>query len=140
MEKQFVDLIIEHGTVLTMDSDNRIISDGAVAVQGNRIIAIGSSADIGEKYTAQQVLDATHRVIMPGLVDTYGHAGHGLVKGIHHPELGWPTGQLYFHATTEEWWYAEGLLSAVERLRFGVTTGLNSRRSHTCPDGQHHLF
>ena len=124
MDKQIVDLIIEHGTVLTMDPENRIISDGAVAVQGNHIAAIGSSADIGEKYTARQVLDATHKVIMPGLVDTYGHAGHGLVKGIHHPELGWPTGQLYFHATTEEWWYAEGLLSAVERLRFGVTTGL----------------
>ena len=53
-----------------------------------------------------------------------GMPGTALIKGIHHPELGWPTGHLYFHATTEEWWYAEGLLSAVERLRFGVTTGL----------------
>ena len=61
---------------------------------------------------------------MPGLVDTYGHAGHGLVKGILHPQLGWPNNQLYFHSTSENWWYAEGLLSAVERLQFGVTCGL----------------
>jgi cytosine/adenosine deaminase-related metal-dependent hydrolase len=62
---------------------------------------------------------------MPGLIDTYGHAGHGLVKGIHHPRLGWPNNQIYFHATTDEWWYAEGALSALERLKFGVTCGFS---------------
>jgi 5-methylthioadenosine/S-adenosylhomocysteine deaminase len=124
LEKQFVDLIIEHGTVLTMDADNRIICDGTVVVQGNCIAEIGKDDEIRDKYHPMQVLDATHKVVMPGLVDTYGHAGHGMVKGIHHPVMGWPSGSLYFHATTEDWWYAEGLLSAVERLRFGVTTGL----------------
>lgn len=124
MEKQRVDLIIENGVVLTMDVDNRILSDGAVVVRGNAIIEVGPSNEIHQKYSASRTLDATNKVVMPGLVDTYGHAGHGLIKGIHHPELGWPTGALYFHATTEQWWYAEGLLSAVERLRFGVTTGL----------------
>jgi cytosine/adenosine deaminase-related metal-dependent hydrolase len=47
-----------------------------------------------------------------------------MIKAIRHPELGWPTNDLYFHAADEGWWAAEGLLSALERLKFGVTCGL----------------
>jgi 5-methylthioadenosine/S-adenosylhomocysteine deaminase len=121
---QQVDLIIKNGIILTMDRENRILSDGAIVVNGNAILEVDETESILHKYSAKRTVDATNKVVMPGLVDTYGHAGHGLIKGIHHPDLGWPTGSLYFHATTENWWYAEGMLSAVERLRFGVTTGL----------------
>jgi 5-methylthioadenosine/S-adenosylhomocysteine deaminase len=124
MEKTQASLIIQNGTIVTMDKENRILTDGAVAVRGNTIIEVGDSDTIRGKYSADEVLDATDKVVMPGLVDTYGHAGHGLIKGIYHPEHGWPTGTFYFNATTEDWWHAEGLLSAVERIRFGVTTGL----------------
>ncbi|MGQ9583846.1 MAG: amidohydrolase family protein [Anaerolineae bacterium] len=120
-----IDLIIEGGWVLTMDGQDRLIRDGAVAVKGNSIVAVDTRVAITKSYAADRVLDARQKVVMPGLVDTYGHAGHGLVKGIHHPDLGWPTNPLYFHATDEGWWYAEGLLSALERLRFGVTCGFS---------------
>jgi cytosine/adenosine deaminase-related metal-dependent hydrolase len=46
-----------------------------------------------------------------------------MIKAIYRPDIGWPTNQLYFHATDERWWHVEGLLSALERLKFGVTTG-----------------
>lgn len=120
-----VDLIIEKGTVLTMDHQNRVIEDGAVAVQGNAIIAVGTTDQVRAEYTAHTILNATHQAVMPGLVDTYGHAGHGLVKGIHHPRLPWLNNEIYFHATTDRWWYAEGMLSALERLKFGVTCGFS---------------
>jgi 5-methylthioadenosine/S-adenosylhomocysteine deaminase len=124
MKKRQASLIIQNGTVVTMDKENRILRNGAVVVRGNTIVEVGDSDVIRGRYSADQLLDASDRVIMPGLVDTYGHAGHGLIKGIYHPERGWPTGTFYFHATTEDWWHAEGLLSAVERICFGVTTGL----------------
>lgn len=120
-----VALLIKHGYVVTMDPHNRCIDDGAVAVQDGAIVDVGPTEHINAHYQAQTTLDARHKVVMPGLIDTYGHAGHGLIKAIHHPQLGWPTNQLYFHATTERWWYAEGLLSALERLRFGVTCGFS---------------
>jgi cytosine/adenosine deaminase-related metal-dependent hydrolase len=106
-----------------MDPQNRVIEDGAVAIKGNAIAAVGTSDAIRQAYTAERTLDAQHKVVMPGLIDTYGHAGHGLIKGIYSPELGWPSGKLYFHATDEHWWHAEGMLSALERLKFGVTCG-----------------
>lgn len=120
-----VDLIVEAGWVLTMDEEDRVISDGAVAVRGKRIVAVGPREAILRTYQARVQLGGRDQVLMPGLVDTYGHAGHGLIKGIYHAERGWPTHPLYFHATDEAWWYAEGLLSAVERLRFGVTCGVS---------------
>lgn len=120
-----VDLIVEAGWVLTMDGEDRLIPDGAVAVKGKYIVAVGPREAVFRGYQARAQLGARHQIAMPGLVDTYGHAGHGLIKGIYHPERGWPTNPLYFHATDEEWWYAEGLLSAVERLRFGVTCGFS---------------
>ncbi|MBM4456360.1 MAG: amidohydrolase family protein [Chloroflexi bacterium] len=118
-----VDLVIEGGAVVTMDPANRLIPAGAVAVSDGRIVAVDRAETIRQHYTAARVLDAHDKAIMPGLVDTYGHGGHGLIKGILHPRLGWPTNVLYFHATTERWWYTEGLLAALERLRFGVTCG-----------------
>jgi 5-methylthioadenosine/S-adenosylhomocysteine deaminase len=119
-----VDLIIDGGTILTMDDADRVIEHGAVAVLGDSILAVGPRADIHASYVSETVLDARRKAVMPGLVDTYGHAGHGLVKGIYHPSRPWPSGKLYWHATDEAWWYAEGLLSNLERLRFGVTCGL----------------
>ena len=118
-------MIIDGGSVLTMDPHNRLIEGGAVAVRGNSIAAVDRSEVIRQKFVANMVLDAKGKVVMPGLVDTYGHAGHGMIKAIYRPDLGWPTGGLYFHATTDRWWFADGVLSAVERLRFGVTTGFS---------------
>ena len=124
MKQQNVDLIIANGTVLTMDDQHRILKSHSLAIDGATIREIDTSEQILKRYTARETLDASGMVVMPGLIDTYGHAGHGMIKGIYDPDLGWPTNEMYFHASDEQWWYAEGLLSGLERLKFGVTTGL----------------
>ena len=120
-----VDLVISGGTVMTMNAEHELIDDGAVAVMGDRIVAVGRREEVERSHEAVRTLDATDRVIMPGLVDCYAHAGHGMIKGIFRPELGWPANQIYWHASTPDWWYAEAMLSAVERIRFGTTTGVS---------------
>jgi cytosine/adenosine deaminase-related metal-dependent hydrolase len=119
-----VDLLVRGGYLLPMDDADRIIPDGAVAIRGNRIVAVGDGRELAARFEADQVIAVPRHAILPGLVDTYSHAGHGLIKAIHHPALGWPTNRLYFHGTTPAWWEAEGQLSAVERVRFGTTTAL----------------
>lgn len=119
-----VDVLIDQGIVLCMDSAHRIIDEGTVAVSGEKIVAVGPYKELHGCFSAKLTIDATGKLVMPGLIDTYGHGGHGFVKGLFHPDVGWPTNELYFHHTTEDWWYAEGLLSALERLQFGVTCGL----------------
>ena len=121
--KEKVDLLILHGTLLTMNDSGTIIEGGGVAIKGDTIIDVDKSSKLIKKYSTNETINAKRKAIMPGLVDTYGHAGHGLIGGFHNPLHGWPAGRLYWQATTEEWWYAEAQLAATERLRFGTTTG-----------------
>ena len=47
-----IDLLLCHATVVTMDTDGTILQDGAVAVHGDTIVAIGSTASLTAQYTA----------------------------------------------------------------------------------------
>lgn len=76
-----VDLLITNGIVITMDSRNRVIKNGAVAVIGDTITAVGSSAEIGVA-TAGETIDAGGGIIMPGLVNTHTHAAMTLFRGL----------------------------------------------------------
>lgn len=120
------DLLLLHGTVITVDRDRRIIEDGAVAISGDRIVEVGTSAELEPKHVGKKIVDCRGKVVIPGLVDAHGHAGHSLIKTIaaDSPSM-WmriitPT---YYHYTTRDFWYADGLVSGLERLRAGVTTG-----------------
>jgi 5-methylthioadenosine/S-adenosylhomocysteine deaminase len=123
--KEKVDILIKGGTLLTMDMDGTMYKYGGIAVNEGKIIEVGKTASLEKKYSSEKVIDAKRKAVMPGLIDTYGHSGHGLIGGFHHPRHGWPAGKLYWHVTTDDWWYAEAQLAALERLRFGVTTGVS---------------
>jgi imidazolonepropionase len=49
------------------------IEDGAVAVAGGSIVALGPTSDLAAKHTAAHTLDAQQRVVMPGFVDPHTH-------------------------------------------------------------------
>jgi imidazolonepropionase len=51
-----------------------VIPDGAVAIDGGRILAVGPSAALQARYRADQELDATGRAVLPGFVDCHTHA------------------------------------------------------------------
>lgn len=50
-----------------------IIEDGAVAVQNGRILAVGPSSDVKNRFTAKKSIDANGRCLMPGFVDPHTH-------------------------------------------------------------------
>ena len=76
------DILIKHGYVVTMDPERRILSDGAVAIAGNRIEAIGPTREIAEKYKAPTTIDATDKMVIPGLIDGHNHPFAYLVGGM----------------------------------------------------------
>ena len=80
--KATVDLIIRGGTVVTMDSARRIIENGAVAVEGGHIIAVGSAAEIDGKYAAREVVNAANKVVIPGLINGHTHVPMTLFRGL----------------------------------------------------------
>ncbi len=60
------------------------IMDGAVAFHQGRIVAVGDSAALESQFEATQDIDATGRLVTPGLVDSHSHLLHG---GTRHQEF-----------------------------------------------------
>jgi len=53
------------------------LADGALAVAGGRIAAVGTTAEILARFCAPEVIDASGRLVSPGLVDPHSHLLHG---------------------------------------------------------------
>jgi len=121
-----VDLIIKNGIIITMNKTREIIQDGAIAIKGNYILDIGDTKDIREKYKAKREIDASKMVILPGLFDAHGHAGHSLLRslGMHNDTWYQACEKIYSQASDLDFWKTDALLTNLERLKFGTTCGV----------------
>lgn len=70
-KKQNADLLIVNATVYTVDDKNSVAE--AIAVRGSRIVAVGSSKDIQNQFTSQNIIDAQGKTVIPGLIDAHAH-------------------------------------------------------------------
>ena len=75
-------MLIVGGTVVTMDKDRRLIEDGAVAIKDGKIALVGKRAAVTKNLRAKQTIDATGKVIIPGLINTHTHVPMSLYRGI----------------------------------------------------------
>lgn len=80
--REAVSTLICGAVIMTMDAQHRIISDGALAVRGDRIAGIGKRRDLESRYAAAEVIDGRRFVITPGFVDAHIHiTGDPLTRG-----------------------------------------------------------
>ena len=75
-------LLIGNGRVLTRDSANPWLNDGAVAIEGDSILEVGARRAMCEKYPDAEWIDARGGVIMPGLINAHTHIYSGLARGL----------------------------------------------------------
>lgn len=73
-DKQQVDHLIINGEIFTGDRAHPYIANGAIAVQGKRIIAVGDTADLLTEYAAGNLIDVGGNIVHPGMIDTHLHA------------------------------------------------------------------
>jgi len=76
------DLLVIGARVVTMDGENRVLDDGAIAVSGGKIVAVGATSEVAPRYAPKTVYRANGRIVMPGLVNTHGHAAMSLLRGL----------------------------------------------------------
>ena len=81
-QPQTVSLIVANGIVVTVDGTRRILNPGSVAIDGNRIVAVDTPAAIASRYRGTDSIDATNKVVMPGLINTHGHAAMVMFRGL----------------------------------------------------------
>ena len=77
-----VDLMIVGGTIVTMDAQRRVIENGAVAIKGDKIVAVGAAAEIKKAYRTTRTINAVGKVLIPGLINTHTHVPMTLFRGI----------------------------------------------------------
>jgi 5-methylthioadenosine/S-adenosylhomocysteine deaminase len=82
VKESMIDLPLTGGTVVTIDTERCIIRDGAVAIAGGRLVAVGPASEFAAAYQARKTLACKGKAILPGLIDAHGHGGHSLIKTI----------------------------------------------------------
>ena len=75
-------LVVTGGTVITMDAGRRVLSPGAVAINGTAIVAVDTPEAIAKRFAAADVIQAGGMVVLPGLINTHGHAPMVMYRGL----------------------------------------------------------
>src|SRR6266571_4590346 len=125
--RERVDLIVSGGTIVTMDDARRTIDNGAIAIAHGRIVAVGQRAEIERKYSARETVDASGRIVVPGLINGHTHVPMTLFRGLA-DDLDlqeWLTKYIFpaeAKNVTEEFVRAGTRLGLAEMLRGGTTT------------------
>jgi len=127
MQEQ-ADTLILGAHVVTMDAEERLISEGGVAVRDGKVIAVGTRAEL-EESPATETIDATGQLLMPGLVNGHVHMGDSLFRGL--------VEDLPLEPWLERLWMSErefvshenvalgARLALAEMIRCGTTTALD---------------
>lgn len=118
--------VIEHGWVVPVAEPP--IEDGAVAFEDDRIVGVGSSAEIAARFKADRTVDARGKAVLPGFINTHIHLIGGLNKGLTE-DLSGVSGGLFKIAMPLHYVYAEApdvywlaSMHALECVRTGTTT------------------
>ena len=75
-------LLIVNGVLVTRDNEKPFLKDGAIAIDGNKIIEIGITNDLKSKYKQAEIIDAKAAVVMPGFVNMHEHIYSALARGL----------------------------------------------------------
>ncbi len=126
-ETRSADCIVRAEYVLPMDEAFRIVTDGAVAIDNGKILDVGTSDEILQKYHTGKIIGGQNRVVIPGLVNTHTHAAMVYFRGLADdlPLKKWLEDHIW---PAESRWLSPEFISdaielaCLEMLKGGITT------------------
>ncbi len=121
---QQADIVINNGTILTLDSKNSILENGFLCIRGDSIFKIGTGNPTS--FKAEKIINAGGGLILPGLVNCHTHAAMSLFRGLADdlPLMEWLNNYI-FPAESKmdaEFVYTGTLLALAEMIMSGTTT------------------
>ena len=75
-------MLVVNGALVTLGEDKRIIADGALRIEGMRIMDLGSSAELRARYPEELCLDAQGMLVMPGMICAHTHLDAPFARGL----------------------------------------------------------
>lgn len=119
-------MIFSNATIITMNPQRQVITNGAVSISGNRIAAVGKSRDIIDQYPGEEIINCNGNILMPGLIDSHVHLAQAMIRGCA-DDLGlldwlgkrvWVLQGNYSHADGK----ASAALCTLEMIKSGTTS------------------
>jgi cytosine/adenosine deaminase-related metal-dependent hydrolase len=127
-------MLFTNATIITMNPTRDIITDAAIAIQQQRIVAIDKTAAIQALYPDEEVIDVKGKLILPGLIDTHVHVAQALIRGCADDMalIQWLCERVWVLQGnfTHDDGYVSARLCIAEMLRSGTTTFLESMLAH----------
>jgi 5-methylthioadenosine/S-adenosylhomocysteine deaminase len=129
--------LIEHSYVITVDPRLAIFEDGAVLIEGDRIVAVGPSEAVKPPRQPDVRIDGRHHALLPGFINLHMHSGliRGTAEGL--PLFEWLRQYVdpKHRVLTAEDAYVAALLCYSEMVRGGATCALDMYRfMNRCAD------
>lgn len=130
-------MLIINGTVLTFGDDKRVLPYGAVYYENDTIVEVGRTADLIKKYPHAEQLDASGKIVMPGLICAHTHFYGAFARGMAIP--GEPP-ENFMQILERLWWKIDraltledskysALVALVDAIRHGTTTLIDHHAS-----------
>ncbi len=118
-------VVFTHTTVVTNDAQRRTLRDVALAIQGDRIAAIGDTDTVLAQFPDAEIYDGSRKALLPGLVNCHAHLSATIAKGFNE-DFGFPN-SLQLPESPESLMSSEeatlmSVVAALEGLRSGTTT------------------
>ncbi|MHA2330944.1 MAG: putative aminohydrolase SsnA [Candidatus Hodarchaeales archaeon] len=132
-----MNILIKNGVIVTFDSSNRVVKDGAVYIVDDIIEMVGKTGDIQpETDGADKIIDARGRVVMPGLICAHMHFYSAFARGMTLKDS--PHG--FLEILDKLWWkldktllkedtYYSALLGYIDAVKSGTTTVIDHHAS-----------
>ncbi len=131
-------ILIENGSILTLDDDGTIYQPGYLQVQGDRIAAVGGGeAPLELRESSHTTIDATDMAVFPGMVNSHTHLFQTFLRGLadDKPLLEWLRACIWpvaGHMASYECRLA-GMVGLIENLRSGATAVIDHQYVHADP-------
>ena len=127
-------MLFINATIVTMNPTRDIITNGAIAIKDNRIVAVGKTDTLLQQHHENEVIDVKGKLIIPGLIDTHVHLAQALIRGCADDMalIQWLCDRVWVLQGnfTHDDGYVSARLCIAEMLKSGTTTFLESMLAH----------
>jgi putative selenium metabolism protein SsnA len=130
-------MLITNANIVTWEDPNRIIKDGAIAIDSDQILEAGPSKDLMEKYSGEEILNAHGSYVLPGNICAHTHFYGAFARGMTIPGQA-PAG--FVEILEKLWWPLDKSLTAeavkysalvcqIDAIKHGTTTLIDHHAS-----------
>jgi putative selenium metabolism protein SsnA len=136
-------MLITHGRIAPFGKNPQIIDDGAIYVEGDQIVAVGTTQDLIVRYPDAEQLDAKGQLVLPGSICAHTHFYGAFARGMNIP--GAPA-KSFMEILEKLWWRLDraldedsirlsALVCLIDAIRNGTTTLIDHHASPNMIDG-----